>query len=293
MTEEQVLAGRYRLTDRLGDTGIWRARDELLRREVAVTPARGTSEEDVAAEFAAAGQAVQSRAVALTAVHDLVVEGGTPWLVMRLDLRRRRRRKLVVAAACASAVAVTAATLAVVNSRPRHVMAPVQACGLLTVKDIQTLVAQPRTTPFTSNPPDPAVSQCRIMTGDAALKAGQNPLVYVWAKWHGSDEDQAVREFARRRQKLESLRERFLPVDPAGRLVTPVSGLGDEAVLFAGLGKGLGGRYLLYSNVVYRLDTVVVSVDYTLQDVTQQAEVLGPLNERLIELARRSVEGLE
>jgi serine/threonine protein kinase len=91
---DRVLAGRYRLRERLGSGGmgtVWSALDETLRRDVAVKeivfPEGLTSEE----RRVATGRAQrEARAAALVdhpgviTVHDVVVEDGRPWIVMEL-----------------------------------------------------------------------------------------------------------------------------------------------------------------------------------------------------------------
>ncbi|PKA38590.1 nuclease PIN [Streptomyces sp. SM8] len=89
-----MLAGRYRLVGELGRGGmgtVWRARDETLRREVAVKEVSvpfGLPEEDVARlharlerEARAAGR-IEHPGVA--EVFDVVRQDGRPWIVMEL-----------------------------------------------------------------------------------------------------------------------------------------------------------------------------------------------------------------
>ncbi|MFD6623072.1 MULTISPECIES: serine/threonine-protein kinase [Streptomyces] len=93
-TGGRLLAGRYRLLGELGRGGmgaVWRARDETLRREVAVKEVSvpfGLPEEDVARlharlerEARAAGR-VEHPGVA--EVFDVVRQDGRPWIVMEL-----------------------------------------------------------------------------------------------------------------------------------------------------------------------------------------------------------------
>ncbi|MEU0964608.1 serine/threonine-protein kinase [Streptomyces sp. NPDC005917] len=98
MTEEpgreRVIAGRYRLVSPLGEGGmgtVWRARDEVLGREVAVKEVRapaGLPGPDVERMYARlereawAAARVANRNV--VTVYDVAMEGGRPWIVMEL-----------------------------------------------------------------------------------------------------------------------------------------------------------------------------------------------------------------
>ncbi|MFJ3305794.1 protein kinase [Streptomyces sp. NPDC086549] len=91
---ERVVAGRYRLLSPLGEGGmgtVWRARDEVLDREVAVKEVRapaGLSGSDVERMYARlereawAAARVTNRNV--VTVYDVAMEGGRPWIVMEL-----------------------------------------------------------------------------------------------------------------------------------------------------------------------------------------------------------------
>ncbi|MFC4060644.1 protein kinase [Planomonospora corallina] len=83
---EHMLAGRYRLLERLGEGGagtVWRARDETLRRDVAVKEMRG-SENFAERAILEARAAARVNHPSIVMVHDVVTEGGRPWIVMDL-----------------------------------------------------------------------------------------------------------------------------------------------------------------------------------------------------------------
>jgi serine/threonine protein kinase len=91
---ERVIAGRYRLLAPLGEGGmgtVWRARDEVLHREVAVKEVRapaGLGGDDVRRMYARlereawAAARVANRNV--VTVYDVATDGGRPWIVMEL-----------------------------------------------------------------------------------------------------------------------------------------------------------------------------------------------------------------
>ncbi|MFE7167566.1 serine/threonine-protein kinase [Streptomyces sp. NPDC057616] len=91
---ERVIAGRYRLLTPLGQGGmgtVWRARDEVLHREVAVKEVRapaGLEASDVGRMYARlereawAAARVANRNV--VTVYDVATEDGRPWIVMEL-----------------------------------------------------------------------------------------------------------------------------------------------------------------------------------------------------------------
>ncbi|WP_235452960.1 serine/threonine-protein kinase [Streptomyces olivochromogenes] len=91
---ERVIAGRYRLLSPLGEGGmgtVWRARDEVLHREVAVKEVRapaGLSGPEVERMYARlereawAAARVANRNV--VTVYDVAAQDGRPWIVMEL-----------------------------------------------------------------------------------------------------------------------------------------------------------------------------------------------------------------
>ncbi|GGQ30983.1 protein kinase [Streptomyces pseudogriseolus] len=91
---ERVIAGRYRLLSPLGEGGmgtVWRARDEVLHREVAVKEVRapaGLPASDVERMYARlereawAAARIADRNV--VTVYDVALEDGRPWIVMEL-----------------------------------------------------------------------------------------------------------------------------------------------------------------------------------------------------------------
>ncbi|MGW7482716.1 serine/threonine-protein kinase [Nonomuraea muscovyensis] len=90
-----LLAGRYRLLTQLGQGGmgtVWRAMDELLRQEVAVKEVRLPPDLDEASRAELAERTLREARAAATlrshpsivTVHDVVLDGGRPWIVMEL-----------------------------------------------------------------------------------------------------------------------------------------------------------------------------------------------------------------
>ncbi|MGW0819760.1 serine/threonine-protein kinase [Streptomyces sp. NPDC002845] len=89
-----LLGGRYRLTERIGSGGmgtVWRAVDELVDREVAVKQPRLPGDPEDAVHQRASNRLYrEARAAArvdhscAVTIHDVVVEGGLPWIVMEL-----------------------------------------------------------------------------------------------------------------------------------------------------------------------------------------------------------------
>ncbi len=121
-----LLGGRYRLIERIGSGGmgtVWRARDELVEREVAVKQPRLPGDpEDEEHRRAAHRLYREARAAArvdhpaAVSIHDVVVEeaDGLPWIVMELIhgeslYERLRRGPLLPAEAARIALAVLGA----------------------------------------------------------------------------------------------------------------------------------------------------------------------------------------
>ncbi|NGO78481.1 serine/threonine protein kinase [Streptomyces sp. YC504] len=92
--EQPLIAGRYRLLGRLGEGGmgtVWRARDEVLHREVAVKEVRapaGLPTRDVERMYARlereawAAARISHRGV--VTVYDVAMQDHRPWIVMEL-----------------------------------------------------------------------------------------------------------------------------------------------------------------------------------------------------------------
>ncbi|MEV5598297.1 serine/threonine-protein kinase [Streptomyces sp. NPDC052496] len=92
--EGRLIAGRYRLGERLGRGGmgtVWRATDEMLRRQVAVKelhlddgPAGTGAEDQRARAMREARTVAQIKHPNVIVLHDVVEQDGRPWIVMEL-----------------------------------------------------------------------------------------------------------------------------------------------------------------------------------------------------------------
>ncbi|MFJ2259126.1 protein kinase [Streptomyces sp. NPDC087844] len=101
---ERLVADRYRLLSTLGEGGmgtVWRARDEVLRREVAIKEVRapsGLSTEKIQRMYTRlereAWAAARITAPNVITVHDVVTDGDRPWIVMEL-VRGRSLAELI------------------------------------------------------------------------------------------------------------------------------------------------------------------------------------------------------
>ncbi|GAA0283966.1 hypothetical protein GCM10009527_095090 [Actinomadura nitritigenes] len=127
--DARTLNERYRFVERLGRGGmgtVWRARDDLLGRDVAVKEIllpHGLDEAELAAargrSLREARAAAQVRHPAVVTIHDVVIEDGHPWIVMELvhapslDARLRASGPLGVAEAARVGAALAGALAAV------------------------------------------------------------------------------------------------------------------------------------------------------------------------------------
>jgi eukaryotic-like serine/threonine-protein kinase len=97
-TAGRLVAGRYRLREPIGRGAmgiVWRGRDELLEREVAIKEVRGAgvgggaglgggAEGDYQRTLREAKAAARLNHPGVVTVFDVVEEGGRPWIVMEL-----------------------------------------------------------------------------------------------------------------------------------------------------------------------------------------------------------------
>lgn len=93
-TEHYLLAGRYLLVERLGEGGagtVWRGVDQVLDRQVAVKQVRVPAGLTPQERSAFTGRAIHEarsagrlRDPAIVLVHDVVLDGDQPWIIMDL-----------------------------------------------------------------------------------------------------------------------------------------------------------------------------------------------------------------
>lgn len=194
-----VLAGRYRAIDRLGAGGmgvVWRARDELLHREVAIKEVklgpglpeaqRAEMRERTLREARAAARLGHP---SIVTVHDVISQDGRPWIVM--DLIRGRSLQQVVRAsgpidprrAAAIGVAVLDA-LALAHSRgimhrdvkPANIMLADDGGVLLTDFGIATLEGDVQLTS-----PDALVGSPGYIAPERLRGTGDGPAADLWS----------------------------------------------------------------------------------------------------------------
>lgn len=121
--EERTIAGRYRLKEQLGTGGmgvVWHARDERLRREVAVKQVRVPAEltapegEEMVRRTMREGRiAARLHHPQLITVYDVVEDGGQPYLIMEyFPAKSLEKRGTVPYAEAARIGAEAAAALA-------------------------------------------------------------------------------------------------------------------------------------------------------------------------------------
>lgn len=195
-----LLAGRYRLLSQLGQGGmgtVWRAMDELLRQEVAIKEVRLPPDLDEASRAELAERTLREARAAATlrshpsivTVHDVVLDGGRPWIVMELVRGRSLDRAVrddgplpphrVAAIGLRMLDALTAAHTAGILHRdvkPANVMLTDDGRVLLTDFGIATIVG------------DTELTQTGMLTGSPGYIAPERlrgeadgPLADLWS----------------------------------------------------------------------------------------------------------------
>ncbi|GGP87605.1 serine/threonine-protein kinase [Streptosporangium pseudovulgare] len=194
-----VLAGRYRAIDRLGAGGmgvVWRARDELLHREVAIKEVklgpglpeaqRAEMRERTLREARAAARLGHP---SIVTVHDVISQDGRPWIVM--DLIRGRSLQQVVRASgpidprrAAAIGAAVLDALALAHSRgimhrdvkPANIMLADDGGVLLTDFGIATLEGDVQLTS-----PDALVGSPGYIAPERLRGTGDGPAADLWS----------------------------------------------------------------------------------------------------------------
>ncbi|MFF3442867.1 serine/threonine-protein kinase [Streptosporangium sp. NPDC002721] len=194
-----VLAGRYRATAKLGAGGmgvVWRARDELLHREVAIKEVRLDPNLPEARRAEARERTLrEARAAArlghpsIVAVHDVVAQDGRPWIVMDLvdghSLEQAvqdegplpPRRVAVIGLAVLDALAL-AHSRGIVHRdvKPANIMLARNGGVLLTDFGIATLEGDVQLTS-----PDALVGSPAYMAPERLRGTGDGPATDLWA----------------------------------------------------------------------------------------------------------------
>ncbi|MEU8383519.1 serine/threonine-protein kinase [Streptosporangium sp. NPDC048865] len=194
-----VLAGRYRAIAKLGAGGmgvVWRARDELLHREVAIKEVRLDPNLPEAQRAEARERTLrEARAAArlghpsIVAVHDVVAQDGRPWIVMDLvDGRSLEqavqaegplppRRVAMIGLAVLDALAL-AHSRGIVHRdvKPANIMLDRNGGVLLTDFGIATLEGDVQLTS-----PDALVGSPAYMAPERLRGADDGPATDLWA----------------------------------------------------------------------------------------------------------------
>ncbi|MER5647444.1 serine/threonine-protein kinase [Streptosporangium sp. NPDC002524] len=194
-----VLAGRYRALAKLGAGGmgvVWRARDELLHREVAIKEVKLDPNLPEAQRAEARERTLrEARAAArlghpsIVAVHDVVAQDGRPWIVMDLvDGRSLEqavqdegplppRRVAVIGLAVLDALAL-AHSRGIVHRdvKPANIMLARNGGVLLTDFGIATLEGDVQLTS-----PDALVGSPAYMAPERLRGIGDGPATDLWS----------------------------------------------------------------------------------------------------------------
>ncbi|GAA4193293.1 hypothetical protein GCM10022252_36000 [Streptosporangium oxazolinicum] len=194
-----VLAGRYRAVAKLGAGGmgvVWRARDELLHREVAIKEVRLDPNLPEAQRVEARERTLrEARAAArlghpsIVAVHDVVAQDGRPWIVMDLVKGRSLeqavqaegplppRRVAVIGLAVLDALAL-AHSRGIVHRdvKPANIMLAGDGGVLLTDFGIATLEGDVQLTS-----PDALIGSPGYMAPERLRGADDGPATDLWA----------------------------------------------------------------------------------------------------------------
>jgi tRNA A-37 threonylcarbamoyl transferase component Bud32 len=180
-----VVAGRYRLRELVGTGGmgaVWRARDELLGREVALKQVRLVNQP--VAELALARERIMREARIAAALHhphivsifDVVLEDGEPWLVLEFLPSRS------LGSVLAERGALPPAEVAAIGADVADALAAAHAAGIVhrDVKPDNVLLSRPsaagpvvKLTDFgiAHTAASPAITATHVLTGTPAYFA--------------------------------------------------------------------------------------------------------------------------